>query len=823
MKNKSRWLRSLLLSAIIPIFFAAKVLAGTPGELTGASTEKDKFILTAKNAKIEIQFLEYGVVKVELLAQGIKSQAETYMTVPGGLRPVPAEQKDQAKEFRGGGVVVRYSPNPLTLTFIDKAGNILLCMDGEGITWKDDGSYQLSFRKEKGDGYYGLGEPFAGQELFYGRGFFTHFTKPVRLNRAGQKVQIWNRHLIPPSRLELPFLMSPSGFGLMVENSYRATFDFSGTDSFSYSADGGPARFYVFSGNMNDIIDAYSRLTGRPPMPPAWVTGYMQSRYGYASEDEFRSLMDNFRTRRIPCDALIFDLDWFAHGSNDIRMGELKWSPVNFPNAVAFQKELQGRGFKSITIIEPQIWKTSSNFQQVFDKGIVAKNAAGEPFVFKHWTSHDSILLDFLNPQAREWFAARVKKIHETGVDGWWTDLNEPEDDRPGMFFSGAPDQAAHNTQALLEHMAMAEMYQNIFPDQRLFIMSRAGFIGDWRYGAGIWSGDVNSSWGHLRNQVPIGISASLSGYGFWNSDTGGFHGTPSAELYTRWMQFSAFCPVFRAHGNHSIREPWAFGEKAEADVKRIMELRYRLSPYNYTTFYEMHQTGKPPMRAMFLEFPADKKTYSLEGQYMFGPWFLVAPVTKQGAGSREVYLPAGKWTNFWTEEIITGPAKVKADAPIDRIPLFVREGAIIPMMPLMQFMGEKPMDPVTLHIYPSAQPSTYAIYNDDGSSNQYRNGESAITPVEVVPGKPVAITVGPRRGGFPGMPAKQSYLIVYHHCGDPAEVRIDRQVAAQVKQDVETVSASRPVWSYDASQKILNILVPSVAGFNAEIAAAPD
>jgi alpha-glucosidase len=363
----------------------------------------------------------------------------------------------------------------------------------------------------------------------------------------------------------------------------------------------------------------------------------------------------------------------------------------------------------------------------------------------------------------------------------------------------------------------MFDMYQKHFPDERLFIISRAGFIGDWRYGAGIWSGDVNCSWSHLKNQVPIGISSSLSGYGLWNSDVGGFHGVPSPELYTRWMQFGAFCPIYRAHGDHSIREPFSFGEQAEQNLKKILNLRYRLSPYLYTNFYELHTSGKPVMRAMFLEFPEDSKAYLQESQYMYGPWLLVAPVTRQKAGSREVYLPAGKWTDFWTEKIVSGPLNFKAEAPLDRIPLFVREGAILPLAPLMQYTGEKPVNPLTLEIYPGPKPSAYEVYEDDGRSNAYLAGEYALTRVEFIPGESMQLKVSVR-GDFRGRPKTRSYLLSVHHVSRPERVWLGKTPLPESTDDLPANSS----WSYDADKAVARIFVSEATEFTVSILAGP-
>lgn len=775
--------------------------AVSPVETVRAEPEQGKVILHLEKAQVELQFLELGVVKVEVFAEHLDSEFETQMTLPDALAPVRVELNSEAGELAGPEVRVRYSLQPLRLEFFNRAGKLLLRLLPGGVSWAEDGSYRLVFRKEAGDRYFGLGEPHAGKWPWSG------LVTTLPLDYNGHRRRIWGQHLIPPADVGLPFFLNPNGYGLMIANPVKARFDFTPLRSFRYRAQGGPLRFYYFSGPaLYSIINAYSRLTGRTPMPPAWVTGYMQCRYGYKDEKDFRWLMENFRSKKLPCDVLIFDLDWFAYGDGaEIRMGELRWSPVNFPNYAALQKDLHEKGFKTIVILEPHIWTTSSRFNEVRDLGLAARTATGEPYLFRHWGTTKALLLDFNNPAARAWFGDRVKEIHETGVDAWWTDLNEPETDHSDMVFGGRPQYQTHNLQALLQHRGMAEMYRREFPNQRLFIMSRSSFVGDWRYGAGIWSGDVKSSWGHLANQVPIGISAGLSGWGLWNSDVGGFSGKASPELFTRWMEFGAFSPIFRAHGAHQPREPWAFGEAAEKNLRQLLELRYRLSPYLYTTYYELHASGKPPLRAMFLEFPDDPRTYQINDQFMFGPWLLVAPVTKEGARERKVYLPRGEWTDFWTDEVFTGGRAIRAPAPLERIPLFVRQGAVLPLGPVMQYIGEQPLDPLTLHIYPGQAPSSYQVYNDDGVSNDYLQGQSTLTTVQTAKNPELKVTVF-RQGRFRDMVEKQSYLIVFHHLAvKPAGLALDGQALPEQRSGDEP----GPGWSYDSARQMAMISLP--------------
>ena len=798
--------RLLLATAVLGLLttLSAPIAVGASG--ADAYQENDKLVLTPASGRVEVRFLEKGAIEVQMPAP--ESDFPTEMTVPDSLKPTAFTFDRANATATGNGLKVKYSLEPFALTFVDGSGKRLLQLADNGIIKKSDGSYQLSFKKSPDDGFYGLGESFAG----WGPNFF--FNQKIGLNRNGQRVQIWTRHR-PPSDMGMPFFLSPRGYGLLVDNPFKAEFDLTGADRFVYSAGGGPLKFYVFTGKEPyAVLDAYSQLTGRPPIPPSWLTGYMQSRCGYSGEAEFRSLMDNFRSRHLPCDTLVFDLDWYTHGSTKntptIPMGELAWAPEQFKDPVAFQKEMAGRGFKSMVIIQPYVVKSSKNFEAALP--LAVKNSSGQPYgPFVLWGQiKSSLMLDFSNPAARQWLGQKIFDLHATGIDAWWTDLTEPEIDFPDMiFYGGRSRDSGHNLQALDMHKGIWEMYRAKLPEERVFIMSRGGFIGDWRYGTSIWSGDITSFWNHLKNQPAVGIGAGLSGFGLWNSDVGGFHGTPSTELYERWMEFGAFCPVFRAHGDRSIREPWAFGPRAEKELRDLLNLRYRLSPYLYTLFREMHDSGKPVMRALFLEFPSDKTAWRQNDEYMYGPALLAAPVTVPAARWRTVYLPAGVWTDFYTEKRIKGPARILASAPLDHIPLFAREGAIIPLGPVVQYIGEKPVNPLTIHIYPGSASSSYKIYDDDGTSYKYENGEFRFLPVEYVPGAQSSIRIGPASGKWQGM-ANPNYIIVVHNAARPSSVTLNGAEVSQSSADVESGANASAAYSYDGAKKLLKIFAPA-------------
>jgi alpha-glucosidase len=738
-------MRKRFLTAIIATSFVLLTSlshAATIGNVKEWRETQNAVTLKCDGADVVFSFVDGDILKIEVLGERINSKFPSLLSLENGPSPRGARMLKSEKKIVSGDMTLKITEKPFSFEFTNGDKTLLRLVPG-GIEWKNDGSYKISFMREKGDAFLGLGEQLPDP-----------IGAPIKMDYKRRVRAIWNRH-VPPSDMGLPVYYNPVGYGLYVDNPWKAEFNFS--DNIVYSAFGGPIRFYVFNApDAFKMLDQYTSVTGKPPIPPRWAAGYMQSRYGYSSEKDYRWLMTNFRDRKIPCDTLIFDLDWFG------TMGNLKWYIVNFPKPEKLQKDMESSGFKTIVITEPYMFQSSINFNDVFNKKLFVNNEKGEEYIMPFWGKKPASLLDFTNADTQKWFGEKVKAIHQTGVDGWWTDLNEPENEMDDMVYELGPKESAHNLEGFLMNKSIHDMYEKEFPNERCFMMSRSGFSGSQRWGTSVWSGDVTASWAHLRAQIPIAINTSLSGLALWNSDTGGFHQHPSPELYTRWIQFSAFTPIFRSHGNHDVREPWSFGEQAEVICKKYIDLRMRLVPYLYSLFYESSKTGAPIMRPTFMEAPGED--IELAGQYFYGHELLVAPVTDDGAKKKTVTLPAGRWTYFWDDRVVEGPKRISVPVDLSVMPIFVRDGAIIPMAPVMQYTREKPVDPLTINYYPSTSASSYNLYEDDGESNAYLNNSFAITHIEAVQkDKSVVIKVGKPGGAYKGMTSKRAYEIVIH------------------------------------------------------------
>ena len=533
-------------------------------------------------------------------------------------------------------------------------------------------------------------------------------------------------------------LYNDIGFGIFLDNSYRTNFNFgAGTDRFySFEAEDGVFDYYVIYGpRLLDVIAHYSSLVGTMPLPPKWSLGYQQSRWSYSSDTDVLAIAKKFRDRNIPCDALYLDIDYM----DEYRC--FTWHPRNFPDPKTMIRKLQDMGFKVVVIIDPGI-KVDENYS-IYKKGVngdhFCKYPDGTLYQGQVWPGW-CCFPDFSRNATREWWGSLYKRLVDMGVDGFWNDMNEPAT-WGGTFPNlvqfagdgiGSDHLEMHNLYGALMVKASYEGLKSIRKNRREFVLTRSGYSGVQRYAA-TWTGDNVSSWEHLRLAVKMCLGLSMSGYAFCGSDIGGFKGSPSPELYSRWLQFGIFSPLCRTHTaiNTPDQEPWSYGEEFEVINRKIIELRYRLLPYLYNEFHRSSKNGFPIIRPMVLEVSARQKIESMDDQYMFGSDLLVAPVLQENARCRSVYLPPGDWFNFWTEERLTGDREINVDAPLEQIPLFVRAGAMIPMQGVMNYVDEREADHLDLHIYSCDGSSVRSIYEDDGLSMGYLNEDFRVTSIE--------------------------------------------------------------------------------------------
>ncbi len=650
---------------------------------------------------------------------------------------------------------------------------------------------------------YALHFNLAPEDHFYGMGQADQLDEHFDLDHRGHRREVWNQHS-PPAVTILPALKSLRGYGLLIDNPRRATWDLGHSDpsTFSYQATGGGLQYYVFFGpDLPHLLRTYLELTGNPPMPPRWVLGMLQSRYGYRNRQELESIAQTFRDKRLPCDALILDVYWFRE------MGDLAFDVLDWPDAPEMIARLRQQGFRIMLIEEPYLTTRSRNYDEALSKGYLARRYDGSAYTFDFWPG-ECAMIDFSNPAAREWWTEKHRPLLEMGVSGWWTDLNEPAKHFQDMLHHAGSAPMVHNLAALSVHQSIFEAVQRYAPQQRTFILSRSAFAGSQRYGASLWSGDVDMTFAALRKQAAVGLDTGMAGFPLWGSDIGGFgfDGRCTAELYVRWFQFGAFCSLCRPHGDQTqLREPWQFGPEVEAICRKLIELRYRLLPYTYTALHHACTAGIPVMRALTLDFPQDPAVFNISDEYLFGPEMLVAPVMDEGATQRKVYLPAGVWIDFWNESRHTGPKWIEVAAPLDLLPLFVRQGAIIPLGPGMQYSSQSGIEPLTIQIYRGADRS-FTLYEDDGETTAYQNGAYAETEIEVSEDAGVlTCRIGETRGDF--APAKCGRTLVLEiHCQPrPSSVRCN-DALLDVLADGESLERAPAGWFWEEARGLLTI-----------------
>jgi alpha-D-xyloside xylohydrolase len=500
--------------------------------------------------------------------------------------------------------------------------------------------------------------------------------------------------------------------------------------------------FLITGNNSDDLYKGYRLLTGVTPLPPKAAFGLIQSKARYESQAELLGIAKGYRDRGYPLDVMV--LDWFYW----TRMGQLDIDRTYFPDPAGMNKQLHDWGMHSIISVWPRFEREGRYFNYLASKGWLLKDKDGN-VVDGLAVRNDraGALIDSTNPDARTWFWSKIRdNILSEGFDWLWLDETEPDLVPDGYFYSIGSGDRYHNLFPLLHTMGVAEGSAKDRPDFRNLILARAAYLGAQASGAIFWTSDVQGTWDALRRQIPANLDMAASGIAYTSSDTGGWqwpNGPRAAhpplvdpagatamapsypdypELFVRWFQLNTFTPTLRIHGQRPATAIWEYGKAAEPILANWLRLRYALMPYLYALGHGTYETGAPFMRALFMDFPGDQTAATLDDEYMFGPAFLVAPVTTQGATSRKVYLPAGSdWYDWWTNQRHAGGQWIDAAAPIERMPLFVRAGSIVPLgAPIQNTATRQALSEI--RIFPGRNAS-FTLYDDDGVTNAYRKG----------------------------------------------------------------------------------------------------
>ena len=706
---------------------------------------------SSQGITLRVEALRADVIRVRMWRDGQMPEDASW-AVLSGPRSSHVPVAYHSKGFATSALHIEVDER-LRLTVTDREGN-LLQKDIEPVLW-DGSRFRIYKRKALNEHFFGLGD------------------KPGPLDRAGEAFVMWNSDMFgwqestDPIYKSIPFFISfQSGraLGVLFDNTRRSFFDFGRElpDAYSFGAPDGPIDYYLIYGPApKRVIEGYAWLTGPTPLPPLWSLGYQQSRYSYEPESRLMQVAKRLRDDHIPADALYLDID-FQQQNRPFTVDEVK-----FPNFGAMVQELAREQFHLVVITDLHIADLPGTGYAPYDTGFAGdhfvKNADGSAYVGSVWPG-PSVFPDFTREATRDWWGSLYRKFAAEGVAGFWNDMNEPavftyptktmpDDvqhriDEPGFAKRTTNHLEIHNVYGMENSRATYEGLLKLRPDERPFVLTRASYAGGQRYAA-TWTGDNSSTWNHLRQTVPQLLNLGLSGFSMSGADVGGFAGSPSPDLLTRWIQLAAFQPLDRDHAVKGSRdhEPWVDGPEHESIRRRYIEERYRLLPYIYTAAEETSRDGMPLMRPLFLEFPdatTDGRPLDLEegggDEYMFGGSLLIAPSpSPEEVGSYKVQLPPGIWYDYWTgakldrrgkipahdEEIRDSSLAVKplvVSPALDKLPIYVRGGSIIPLAPLTQSTEESLHGDLVLRVYPG-EDCNGSLYQDDGRSFAYREG----------------------------------------------------------------------------------------------------
>ena len=684
-----------------------------------------------------------------------------------------------------------------------RAGGALLQADLEpAVSW-DTATGAIYTRKwaAPDERYYGFGE------------------RGGPLNRRGRTLVMQNKDLAAfnaysdPLYISIPYFWGARGadvYGVFLDNPAVPFFsaDSEGTGTLAFGALSGDLDYYLFVGpTPARVADSYGQVTGFSALPPKWTLGYHQSRYGYASQAEVLTIASTLRALQIPSDVLYFDIDYLD------RLQMFSWNLPAFPNPPEMNYLLGQLGFRRVNIMEPLVHTGDRFWLPLASAGYFVRDLTGSPLIANIWFGAVSFL-DFTKTAAASWYRQTLAAFLSTGIDAVWNDLNEPAaNDMPYAVydFDGHPqfDATARNLYALRHAAVSYDAQRDLRPNTRPWGISRSGFAGIQRYLAN-WGGDALSDWETLRTNVQMSLSMGLSGQNFFGHDIGGFLGAPDAELFTRWMEFAAYTPLFRNHAMNTSppREPWAFGEPTLTHARDIINQRYRLLPYLYTLFEESSRTGAPTLAPTFYHFPADAGLWNDDTTFMVGRSLLVAPVIWQGLDARPVYLPAGaQWHDLHSGAVYQGGTYQQVAAPLGRTPVFVRVPAIIPMGPVMQHTGEQPLSDVRLHVYRGGGDTAtdFTLYEDDGETFDYRGGAFLRTRIRLEGTSTESRITIDRAGGTFAPPPGRAWTIELHGVG--SAVAVDLGGAPLVQHPSrEALEAAGSGWAIAAGRVIARV-----------------
>ena len=724
----TKLIKSIVLALLVLICFVSQALGEIIGSVQTFQDMGNGIELNCTNAYLSIELItpEIARVRVGVKRPGAESRylEDFSYAIREDLPKIKSSYKvkDNGKSIllSTTAIDVVISKNPVLLTFLDKEG-FCLSEDFSPMSWlpaPEGQSVTCTKSLSYGEHFYGLGE------------------KTGPLDKRRSKCVMWNTGEYgddirsDPLYQSHPFfigLKENKAYGIFFDNTYRTHFDMGHTfeDRYIFRSEGGELDYYFIAGPLvKDVVKRFSFLTGYMPLPPIWALGHMICRWSYYPETEVMDIARRARAEEIPLDVIWLDI----HYMDGYRC--FTWDKSRFPDLSGMVSKLHAMGYKVVSMINPGIKADPRYF--VFKEGIqrdaFVKYPHGGLYIGKVWPK-ECVFPDFTRLDVRKWWGSLYNGLLEAGIDGFWNDMNEPDifhtetgtmDDNAVFndFGLNSSHKKIHNVYGSYMAKATLEGISRLMGKKRAFVLSRAGYSGLQRYAAS-WTGDNTSNFDHLRLQIPMFLNMGLSGTPFIGSDIGGFFKSASAELLVRWYQASSLVPLMREHNcrGEYDQEPWVHGDPYKSFIRKYINMRYRLLPYLYTCFYEASKDGSPIMRPLLYEYQQDSNTFTLDDQFLIGRDILVAPVLQEGAVRRLVYLPKGNWYDYETKDVLEGNRSMYYDAPLSMLPVFIKEGAILPTKEPGLYTTEKSIETITLEIFPlqTRDSSTSILYMDDG------------------------------------------------------------------------------------------------------------
>ena len=734
-----------------------------------------------------------------------------------GSAPVTLSESEGHFGFRTSALIVELDKKTLEVIVRDQAGAILQ-QDARPVRLDGD-AFRIYKSMPLDEHYFGLGD------------------KAGPLDRRNQAFTLWNtdayrfQESTDPLYKSIPYFMTyraGRALGVLLDNTWRTSFDFGkeSATAYSFGAPGGPINYYVFYGpSPKQVVQTYAWLTGTPPLPPLWSFGFQQSRYSYMTQARVLEVAKRLRADRIPADAIYLDID-FQDQNRPFSVNR-----TAFPDLPGMVKQLKADNFHVVSITDPHIANLSGHSYLPFDSGIAGnhfvKNPDGSVYTGRVWPG-PSVFPDFTRQQTRAWWGSLYRDLRRDGVEGFWNDMNEPSIfdsptatmpenvvhriDEPGFASRPASHAEIHAIYGLENSRATFDGLRAIDPEIRPFVLTRATYAGGQRYAA-TWTGDNSSSWNHLRLTTPMLENLGLSGFAFSGADVGGYAGTPTPELLTKWMEVGAFQPIYRDHSEKGKgdQEPWVGGPEREAVRRHFIETRYQLMPFIYTLAEEASRNGLPMLRPLFLEFPdaapdrhpIDTDSFAA-GEFLLGNSLLIAPQQyPDEVDAYAVELPSSDWFDYWTGMRIPQPAPpahsstdptavpdrtaqflIKVTPDLNQLPVFVRAGSILPMAPIVESTNETPQGPLTLRVYAGDQ-CAGDLYQDDGKTYAFQHGAYLRMKFSCqTTHDGMRLNIGPHEGSYPAW-WKDIHVEIYGWTGKQGKIAVDRtQVAGHVDRD---------------------------------------